>query len=90
MGDRGELSARERLIVCEVVSLYLQSGEPVASGVLAQVSRTGLSSASLRNIMAALEEKGLLVQPHPSAGRIPTDRALKVYVETLAQDAALP
>lgn len=89
MGDRGELSARERVIVCEVVSLYLRSGEPVASGVLAQVSRTGLSSASLRNIMAALEEKGLLVQPHPSAGRIPTDQALKVYVETLAQEAAL-
>lgn len=89
MGNRVELSARERLIVCEVVSLYLQRGEPVASGVLAQVSGTGLSSASLRNIMADLEEKGLLVQPHPSAGRIPTDAALKVYVESLAQEAAL-
>lgn len=89
MGDRGELSARERLILCEVVSLYLQRGEPVASGALAQVSRTGLSSASLRNIMADLEAKGLLAQPHPSAGRIPTDAALRVYVETLVRDAAL-
>lgn len=90
MGERVELSARERLILCEVVSLYLQRGEPVASGVLSQVSRTGLSSASLRNIMAELEQKGFLEQPHPSAGRIPTNEAIKVYVEFLAQEAALP
>ncbi|MCS7182084.1 MAG: heat-inducible transcriptional repressor HrcA [Thermoanaerobaculum sp.] len=90
MGSGVELSARERLILCEAVALYLQRGEPVASGLLAQVSRTGLSAASLRNIMAELEEKGLLEQPHTSAGRVPTDEALRVYVEVLVQHAALP
>lgn len=84
-----ELSPRERLILCELVACYLERGEPVASGTLAQVSQTGLSAASLRNIMAALEEKGYLRQPHTSAGRVPTDAALRVYVETLAQKVAL-
>lgn len=84
-----ELSPRERLILCEVVALYLQQGEPVASGALARASRTGLSPASLRNIMAGLAEKGYLLQPHTSAGRVPTDAAFRVYVEELAGRAAL-
>jgi heat-inducible transcriptional repressor len=87
--SQGQLSPRERLILCEVVACYLDKGEPVASATLAQVSQTGLSPASLRNVMAALEEKGYLLQPHTSAGRVPTDAALRVYVESLASQAAL-
>jgi heat-inducible transcriptional repressor len=67
------LSKREREILREVVDLYLASGEPVASAALARASRTGLSPASLRNVMAELEDKGFLIQPHTSAGRVPTD-----------------
>lgn len=84
-----ELSPRERLILCEVVALYLERGEPVASGALARVSQTGLSAASLRNTMAELEELGYLFQLHTSAGRIPTDEALRVYVDTVSSQVEL-
>lgn len=77
------LSEREHEIMCEVVELYLAAGEPVASAALAKVSRTGLSAPSLRNTMAELERKGLLVQPHTSAGRIPSDLAFRRYIERL-------
>ncbi len=83
------LSDRERDILCEIVEVYLASGEPVPSAALARVSRTGLSSASLRNVMADLEEKGFLVQPHTSAGRIPSDLGFRLYIDRLLQGAAL-
>jgi heat-inducible transcriptional repressor len=83
------LSTREREILREVVELYLASGEPVASAAVARVSRTGLSPASLRNVMAALEDKGFLVQPHTSAGRVPTDVGFRVYVDGVLQRAEL-
>jgi len=83
------LSEREREILCELVEMYLAGGEPVASAALARVSRTGLSSASLRTVMADLEEKGFLLQPHTSAGRIPSDLGFRVYVDKLLQGAAL-
>jgi heat-inducible transcriptional repressor len=77
------LSKREREILREVVDLYLASGEPVASAVLARASRTGLSPASLRTVMAELEDKGFLIQPHTSAGRVPTDLGYRLYVDVL-------
>ncbi len=83
------LSEREREILCEVVEVYLATGEPVASAALARVSRTGLSSASLRNVMADLEEKGFLLKPHTSAGRIPSDLGFRLYIDKLLQGAAL-
>lgn len=83
------LSEREREILCEVVELYLASGEPVASAALARVSRTGLSSASLRSVMADLEDKGFLLQPHTSAGRIPSDLGFRLYIDKLLQGAVL-
>jgi len=83
------LSKREREILCEVVELYLAGGEPVASAALARASRTGLSSASLRNVMAELEDKGFLIQPHTSAGRVPTDLGFRLYIDGVLQCAEL-
>ncbi|HVN75974.1 MAG TPA: heat-inducible transcriptional repressor HrcA [Thermoanaerobaculaceae bacterium] len=83
------LSDREREILCEIVESYLASGEPVASATLARTSRTGLSSASLRSVMADLEEKGFLLKPHTSAGRIPSDLGFRLYIDRLLQGAAL-
>lgn len=84
------LSDRQREILCEVVELYVAQGEPVASTTLAKVSQTGLSSASIRNVMAHLETAGLLVQPHTSAGRVPSDLGYRVYIDGLLQHHSLP
>jgi heat-inducible transcriptional repressor len=84
------LAERERAILEEIVRLYLDRGEPVASGSVASRSASGLSSASIRNVMADLEEKGYLAQPHTSAGRVPTEQGLTVFVRALLDHAALP
>jgi len=83
------LSERDRDILREIVEVYLATGEPVASATLARTSRTGLSPASLRNVMAELEEKGFLVQPHTSAGRVPSDLGFRVYIDGVLQKAEL-
>ncbi len=83
------LAEREKGILGEVVQLYLDRGEPVASASVANRSASGLSSASIRAVMAELEEKGFLAQPHTSAGRVPTERGLTHYVGVLLQSAAL-
>jgi heat-inducible transcriptional repressor len=83
------LSKREREILCEVVELYLATGKPVASAALARASATGLSSATLRNEMAQLEENGFLIQPHTSAGRVPTDLGFRLYIDGVLQRAEL-
>ncbi|MEP0773423.1 MAG: heat-inducible transcription repressor HrcA [Acidobacteriota bacterium] len=84
------LSEREREVLCEVVELYLGCGEPVASRSVAEASELSLSPASIRAIMAQLEEKGLLHQPHTSAGRVPSDMGLAVYLERILRQPALP
>lgn len=84
------LSEREREVLCEVVELYLGCGEPVASRSVAEASDLSLSPASIRAIMAQLEEKGLLQQPHTSAGRVPSDLGLTVYLERILRQPALP
>jgi heat-inducible transcriptional repressor len=83
------LAEREKGILGEVVQLYLDRGEPVASASVAHLSASGLSSASIRTVMADLEEKGFLTQPHTSAGRVPTGLALSYYVGALLQSPAL-
>jgi heat-inducible transcriptional repressor len=83
------LSEREREILNEVVTLYLERGGPIASSLVARSSSTGLSSASIRNVMAALEKRGYLSQPHTSAGRVPTDLGMRSYVHGLLPRAAL-
>ncbi len=81
------LSPRERLVLTAIIELYIATGEPVASQALARffADREGLSSATLRNVMATLGDAGLLEQPHTSAGRIPTAVAFRYYVEQITQ-----
>jgi heat-inducible transcriptional repressor len=81
------LSPRERLVLTAIIDLYIATGEPVASQALAAyfANREGLSSATLRNVMATLGEAGLLEQPHTSAGRVPTAAAFRFYVEQITQ-----
>jgi heat-inducible transcriptional repressor len=86
MGDV-RVSPRERLVLTAIIELYIATGEPVASQAVAQTfaDREGLSSATVRNVMASLGEAGLLEQAHSSAGRIPTAAAFRYYVEQITQ-----
>ncbi len=81
------LSPRERLVLTAIIELYIATGEPVASQAVARAfaDRDGLSSATVRNVMAALGDAGLLEQPHTSAGRVPTAAAFRYYVEQITQ-----
>lgn len=85
MGSELRLSPRERTVLTAIVETYIATGEPVASQALARHlgNRDGLSSATIRNVMASLGDAGLLDQPHTSAGRIPTAPAFRFYVEHL-------
>ncbi|MEG2173883.1 MAG: heat-inducible transcriptional repressor HrcA [Oscillospiraceae bacterium] len=77
------LDGRKMLILSVVVERYIQSGEPVGSKYVAQIMNNSVSSATIRNDMAALEEAGLLEQPHASAGRIPTHHGYRIYIDQL-------
>ncbi|PHS23865.1 MAG: heat-inducible transcriptional repressor HrcA [Robiginitomaculum sp.] len=79
------LDARSREIFRELVESYLEDGEPVGSRTLAQNGTTGLSSASIRNTLADLAAMGLLTSPHASAGRLPTQAGLRLFVDGLLQ-----
>ncbi len=82
---------REGLILTAVIENYIASGDPVASQSIArQQNREGMSSATVRNVMADLSEAGYLEQPHTSAGRVPTARAFRYYVEQLLRRTASP
>ncbi len=85
-----DLNERENEVLCEVVELYLGCGEPVASRSVAEASGLALSPATIRSIMAHLEEKGYLEQPHTSAGRVPSDSGLAVFLERVLRRPALP
>jgi heat-inducible transcriptional repressor len=80
-----ELSDRSKAIFRQIVDAYLTTGEPVGSRTIARLPEQLLSSASIRNVMADLEELGFLYAPHTSAGRIPTDRGLRFYVDGLLE-----
>lgn len=75
--------ARHMSILHSIVREYIESGEPVASRSISRRLKENLSAASVRNIMADLDEEGYLSQPHTSAGRIPTDKAFRSYVKSL-------
>jgi heat-inducible transcriptional repressor len=74
---------RQRRILARLVTEYIEQGEPVSSAWLAEHSALGLSSATVRTILASLEEQGLVHQPHTSAGRVPTDSGYRLYVDGL-------
>ncbi len=80
------ISPRERMILTAILEMYIATGEPVASQAVARLyaDKEGMSSATIRNVMGSLGELGLLEQPHTSAGRIPTAKAFRFYVEHLA------
>lgn len=78
-----EANERQRRILARLVAEYIEQGEPVSSAWLAEHSALGLSSATVRNILARLEDQGLVHQPHTSAGRVPTDSGYRVYVDGL-------
>ncbi len=80
------IGPRERLVLMGVIDLYIATGEPVASQAIARLyaDKEGMSPATIRNVMASLSDAGLLEQPHTSAGRVPTARAFRFYVEHLA------
>jgi heat-inducible transcriptional repressor len=85
-----ELSTRSQGILRTIIAHYILTGEPVGSRTIAKLSWEGLSPASIRNVMSDLEEAGYLTQPHTSAGRIPTDKGYRYYVDTLLPAIALP
>jgi heat-inducible transcriptional repressor len=85
----GPIGGREREILTAIVETFIATGEPVGSRTLARGSREGLSSATIRNVMADLADAGYLEQPHTSAGRVPTAEAYRYYVEQLSGEAHL-
>ena len=97
MAEAERITARQRAILTAIVESYIETGEPVGSGTIARTiarvraggghGATGLSSATVRNEMAELANEGLLEQPHTSAGRVPTARAFRLYVERLSGGA---
>src|SRR3954464_5737296 len=78
-----ELTNRERRVLDAVIRIYVETAEPAGSRTLSQRSGLGVSPATIRNTMSDLEEKGFLFHPHTSAGRIPTHKAYRSYVDAL-------
>jgi len=81
-----ELSERKVKILQTIIRTYLETGEPVGSRTISKDTDLNLSSATIRNEMSDLEEMGYIIQPHTSAGRIPTDKAYRLYVDTMLDD----
>ena len=84
-----ELSDRERQVLEAVIQSYVETAEPAASRTLSRRFGLGVSPATIRNTMSDLEEKGFLFHPHTSAGRVPTDLAYRVYVDSLLHAPAM-
>ena len=81
-----ELDQRKKIILKAVIRNYLETGEPVGSRTISKYTDLNLSSATIRNEMADLEEMGYIVQPHTSAGRIPSDQGYRFYVDTMMEE----
>jgi heat-inducible transcriptional repressor len=84
------LDERKANVLRAVVEAYIETAQPVGSGHVADAPGVGVSSATVRNDMAALENEGYLVQPHTSAGRIPTEKGYRYFVDHVASPARLP
>lgn len=85
-----ELSDRERQVLEAVIRSYVETAEPAGSRTISRRFGLGVSPATIRNVMSDLEEKGFLYHPHTSAGRIPTEKAYRVYVDGLMRVEPLP
>jgi len=80
---------RNRHILADIVRTYIESGEPVSSRVISARFEEVLSTATIRNIMADLEDGGYLYQPHTSAGRVPTAAAYRFFAQEIASQATI-
>ena len=80
------LSERKLTILKAIIQNYLETGEPVGSRTLSKYTDLNLSSATIRNEMADLEDLGYIFQPHTSAGRIPSDKGYRLYVDMLMEE----
>ena len=80
------LSERKLKILHAIIQNYLETGEPVGSRTISKYTDLNLSSATIRNEMADLEELGYILQPHTSAGRIPSDQGYRLYVDMLMEE----
>ena len=81
-----ELDERKEKILKAIIQNYLETGEPVGSRTISKYSDLKLSSATIRNEMSDLEELGYIIQPHTSAGRIPSDKGYHFYVDQLIHE----
>ena len=81
-----ELDERKLKILQAIIQNYLETGEPVGSRTISKYTDLNLSSATIRNEMSDLEELGYIIQPHTSAGRIPSDKGYRLYVDLLLKD----
>ena len=81
-----ELDARKEKILKAIIQTYLETGEPVGSRTISKYSDLKLSSATIRNEMSDLEEMGYIIQPHTSAGRIPSDKGYRCYVDQIIRE----
>src|SRR3954451_14621360 len=79
------LDARSAAVLREIVEQYVETGEPVGSRTLSRRLPITLSPATIRNVMSDLTDAGLLFAPHTSAGRLPTERGLRLFVDGLLQ-----
>ena len=86
----GPLDLRSQAILRAVIDEYVTTATPVGSNALVERYSLGVSSATVRNILADLEAGGLLTHPHTSAGRIPTDAGYRFFVESIADSVVLP
>ena len=80
------LDERKTKILNAIIRTYLDTGEPVGSRTISKMTDLNLSSATIRNEMSDLEELGYILQPHTSAGRIPSDQGYRFYVDNLMKD----
>ena len=89
-GPDGELDPRARQLLRTLIGRYIRDGEPVGSQTLARHAGLDVSAATIRNILADLEDIGLLTSPHTSAGRVPTVQGYRVFVDSMLQVRPLP
>lgn len=80
-----DIEQREKKILCAIMESFIETAVPVGSRAVSQRFRWAVSPATVRNVMADLEEKGLITHPHTSAGRVPTDRGYRMYVDYLIE-----
>src|SRR5262245_30042951 len=80
---------RKKELLAAIVKVHVTTGQPVGSFTLAKQSSERLSSATMRNLCAELEEEGFLTHPHTSAGRVPTDKGYRYYVDNLMSATTL-